>query len=230
MKNQLNPNIAIVDSGIGGISILKQLISRYNSGNYIYFADNLYMPYGNKKSKWLKNRIENIIKLLKEKYKVDYVIIACNTASSVILNNSFDNVTLMKFTDNITYFATDLTKKNLTNNRVISDKNLASKIENNIFETQKIEKIIKQCVQKHKLFKFDKLVLGCTHYELVSDIFKKFCPNTQILNNSSFLLENLHLNIISKELNLSIIVTNSSEKYRNKIFRMIKPTISSCLK
>ena len=81
-----NPTIAIVDSGIGGVSVLKQLIAKYNGGNFIYFADNLYMPYGNKNKIWLKNRIEEIIGILQDRYNVDYIIIACNTASSVLVN------------------------------------------------------------------------------------------------------------------------------------------------
>ena len=39
--------IAIIDSGIGGVSVLKQLTNKHGGGNFIYFADNLYMPYGN---------------------------------------------------------------------------------------------------------------------------------------------------------------------------------------
>ena len=40
--------IGIIDSGIGGVSILNQLIELNKTGNYVYFADNKYMPYGNK--------------------------------------------------------------------------------------------------------------------------------------------------------------------------------------
>ena len=50
----LSNSIAIIDSGIGGISVLKALINKFGTGNYIYYADNLYMPYGNKSKTVIK--------------------------------------------------------------------------------------------------------------------------------------------------------------------------------
>ena len=72
MLNCQNPTIAIVDSGIGGVSILRQLIAKHNAGNFIYYADNLNMPYGNKKQKWIKHRMDTIIKELQTKYCVAF--------------------------------------------------------------------------------------------------------------------------------------------------------------
>ena len=81
MKNDKDYTIAIFDSGIGGISILRQLISKYKAGKYIYFADNLYMPYGNKDREFVKSRVNEIIDYLRQEHKVDKIIIACNTFS-----------------------------------------------------------------------------------------------------------------------------------------------------
>ena len=78
MLNQQNPTIAIIDSGIGGISILRQLIKRYKAGNYLYFADNLFMPYGNKTKVWLNKRIDSIIKELQNKGVWIYALEAGN--------------------------------------------------------------------------------------------------------------------------------------------------------
>ena len=150
MLNKLNPTIAVIDSGIGGVSILRQLIEKYKCGNFIYFADNLNMPYGNKSKLWVKNRMDQIISILQEKYKVDYIIIACNTASASIDVNNYKNVEVMQFNQNLTYFATELTKKNLNNIKVIADKNLAKEIEKNIFNARVLELTIKRHIQTTK--------------------------------------------------------------------------------
>ena len=65
MLNKLKPTIAIIDSGIGGISVLKALLNKYHCGNYIYYADNLYMPYGKHTKSFVKKAENALNKLLK---------------------------------------------------------------------------------------------------------------------------------------------------------------------
>lgn len=221
MLKQNNPTIAIIDSGIGGVSILKQLIERYKAGNYIYFADNLFMPYGNKTKKWLRNRIENIINMLQTKYKVDVILIACNTASASIDATKFKNVYAMQFNNKYKYFATQLTKRNLPNIKVIADNTLAKLIDINIFNKSKINTIIKHHVNKYNLNKLTNLVLGCTHYELVEKEFIKYCPDTNIIKNSSFIIKNLKFNFTTSQLNIAVLLSKNSESYKNKILKLI---------
>ena len=54
--------IGIFDSGVGGLSVLSELDKVMGAEHYIYFADNLHMPYGNKEKCWLKKRIKAIIR------------------------------------------------------------------------------------------------------------------------------------------------------------------------
>ena len=70
MLNKLKTTIAVVDSGIGGTSVLSELIEKYPHYNYIYFADNLNMPYGKKSKRFLLKRAKEIIDVLKNSYKV----------------------------------------------------------------------------------------------------------------------------------------------------------------
>lgn len=221
MINKLNPTVAIIDSGIGGVAVLKQIISKYKAGNYIYFADNLYMPYGNKNRTWLNKRVNKLVKLLNEKYKVDLIIIACNTASTCVDENDYKNVITMKFNKNLTYFTTSLTKKNLPKNNVIDDKNLAKLIEKNIFNKEKLDKIIQKQVKIHMLDKQLSFVLGCTHFELVYEVFKKYCPKSEIENNSMFLIQALELLIKQNDLNVAVLTTKNDEKLRDKIKKLL---------
>ncbi len=222
MLKKLKPTIAILDSGIGGISILQSLIDKYKSGNYIYFADNLYMPYGNKLKKFLKKRVEAIIQKLIEKYNADMVIVACNTASSLIDENKYKNVLTMRFNPNIHCFATKLTKKMLDRDNVIADATLATQIEKNIFDKNKLDRLIKSHINKYKLNELDRFVLGCTHYELVIDIFKKYCPNTEIIKNSNYILKYINYFPNTTDLTILFLQSKNSESYLNKLNKLIR--------
>lgn len=220
MLNKLKPTIAIIDSGIGGISILRQLIERYHCGNYVYFADNLYMPYGRLKKNFLRKRLETIINTLRENYQVNKIIIACNTASAVLKGYISKDVITMNFIDGYTYIATPLTKKMLPNLPVISNGTLAKRIEENIFNT-KLDKIIFKFIKRYKLDNLDSFVLGCTHYELVEDIFKKYCPNTKIYLNSQFAIKDLNYEPNDENLSILFLQSNESKSYLDKLNKLI---------
>ena len=220
MLNKLKPTIAIIDSGIGGISVLKALLNKYHCGNYIYYADNLYMPYGKHTKSFVKNRVEKIINLLKEKYMVDQIIIACNTASSCI-NINDNRIFKLDFNGNFTFLTTPLTKKNL-NKPAIADRTLAKIIEKNIFNKSKLEKTVKRHIKQHNLNKLNNLVLACTHYELVYDLFKKFLPTTKIINNSSSLINNINYNPQTTETNIILLQSKSSKSYQDNFYKLIR--------
>lgn len=221
MLKSNNSTIAVIDSGLGGVSILKQLIEKNKCGNYIYVADNLYMPYGNKSKSFISKRIEELITMLKTKYNVSHIVIGCNTASSCIKNLRSD-VTTMKFDKNFTYFATELTKKSLTGHKVIADKTLAKQIEKYITNKPILNKIIKYHVKKHNLSELKSLVLACTHYELVKDIFSKNCPNTKIINNSEFIIDSIPKPNSNEELNVVVLLTKKDLNLENTILKVIK--------
>ena len=222
MLQKLEPTIAIIDSGIGGLSVLNQLIDRYHSGNYIYFADSLYMPYGNKTKQFIAQRVKNIIQFLKDKYNPDVIILACNTASSILKDEKIDNVVCMQFSKVYRYLATPLTKRILKGVDILADSTLARNIENNIFNREKLEKIIKKHIKKNKLDSLESLVLGCTHYELVAEIFEKYCPKTQIINNSKYILDNIIYSPQQDECNVEYILSKQSLKYCQKLMRLTR--------
>ena len=221
MSNSQNPTIAIIDSGIGGVSVLRQLIKKFHAGNYIYYADNLYMPYGNKTKDWLKTRLNKIINELQHNYQVDYVILACNTASASIDKENYNNLITMQFQSDLPYLATTLTKKTLPNKEIIADSTLAKQIERNIFNQAKLNRVVKQHVKIHQLDKLKEFILGCTHYELIQPIFKKLCPNSKVINNSSFIIDLLKFNIQGNELNIVVKLSKQDYQINNRIFNLI---------
>ena len=71
--------IGFYDSGVGGLNILKKTITQINDLNFIYVADNLNLPYGNKSDDFILNRSMEIVTFL-IKEKANTIVLACNTA------------------------------------------------------------------------------------------------------------------------------------------------------
>ena len=84
--------IGIFDSGVGGITVLKEIKNKMPNENIIYIGDTQNFPYGNKsKEEIIKFSIENVNKLLKKDVKI--IVIACGTATSQalgVLKEKFD--------------------------------------------------------------------------------------------------------------------------------------------
>lgn len=78
-------NIGIFDSGIGGITVLEEIIKILPKENYIYYSDSKNNPYGNKTKKEVIEISEEIVKyFIKRNCKV--IVIGCNTASAVAVD------------------------------------------------------------------------------------------------------------------------------------------------
>ena len=73
--------IGVFDSGIGGVTVLREIKKVLPYENYIYFSDSANNPYGDKTDEKLIKRCEEIVNILINK-KVKCIVIACNTASA----------------------------------------------------------------------------------------------------------------------------------------------------
>jgi len=82
----MNNPIGIFDSGIGGLTVLYEAQKLLPQENFIYFSDNKNIPYGDKSSGQVKNLVSKGIKFLANK-NVKTMIVACNTATSVAIND-----------------------------------------------------------------------------------------------------------------------------------------------
>jgi len=175
----------------------------------IYLSDNLNSPYGNKSKEEIKNfSTKNTNWLIEKGCKI--IVVACNTATT----NSIDylrNTYKIPFvgvepaikpaanntkTGVVGVLATKgtLTSNlfNITSNDYCSEikiiesdgKGLVELIENGIFSGEKLEKMLKLFIDPMISANIDYLVLGCTHYPLISKSLKKILPrNVKILDS-----------------------------------------------
>ncbi len=73
--------IGIFDSGIGGVTVLKEIVKILPNEEYIYYSDSKNNPYGDKNDEEILKICDNIVEILiKENCKI--IVIACNTASA----------------------------------------------------------------------------------------------------------------------------------------------------
>lgn len=77
--------VLFFDSGVGGLSIYKDVVEKNTNLKSFYLFDNEFFPYGNKDEHLLKDRVLSLVKRSIERFDIDLVVIACNTASTTVL-------------------------------------------------------------------------------------------------------------------------------------------------
>ena len=191
--------IGVFDSGVGGLTVAKELMRYLPDEKIIYFGDTARVPYGIKSAETVtKFSLENILFLLKKNVKL--VVVACNTASSlalpkikrhfnvpiigVITPGAKEAVSVTK-NKRIGIIATRATTR--SESYVKEIKRLDSKIktfsvacplfvplaEEGWLNSKVAEDVARAYLAPFKKYNIDTLILGCTHYPLLKVIIKK---------------------------------------------------------
>ena len=189
-----NKPIGIYDSGVGGLSVLREIKKTLPLESFIYVADQKYVPYGGKTKAELHKLSSNIVKFLISQ-KVKIVVIACNTStvySISFLRKKFSlpiigTVPVIKTLAKLTktkktaVFSTPATAKSpyltgLINKFAkgikvyrIGGTGLEELVEEGNIKSKKINKILKIFLSPLKLKKVDVIALSCTHYPFLRD-------------------------------------------------------------
>ncbi|MCX7708544.1 MAG: glutamate racemase [Clostridia bacterium] len=78
--------IGFFDSGIGGLTVLKEALRQLPNEDYIYYADTSHVPYGTKTKEEVRTYIFEAVDFIAE-HSVDALVIACNTATSIAVKD-----------------------------------------------------------------------------------------------------------------------------------------------
>lgn len=190
--------IGFFDSGVGGISVLKESIKLMPNEHFIYLGDSANAPYGIKNVEELKQLSKNAAEFLYEK-NVKAIVVACNTATSVAINylrDEYKDIPVIGIEPAlkpavslnregiIIIMATPITLSEKKFNNLMNKFNNKSKIEpmpcpglvelieDGIVEGPQIEEYLKEKFKKYGKKKISAVVLGCTHYPFVSKTIK----------------------------------------------------------
>lgn len=197
--------IGVFDSGVGGVTVLKECIRENPNFEYLYYSDSIHNPYGDKtKEEVLDITSEIVSYLIKEGCSI--IVIACNTASAIAvdyLRQSYpsiifvaiepaikcaydsleDNVLIMatKGTMDSDKFNTLYAKYHRDNFYLKSCVGLANLIENG--DKDKIRSYLKDNISEYKE-KVNSVVLGCTHYPLIKNEIREVLGNVTFYDGS----------------------------------------------
>lgn len=78
-------NILVFDSGLGGLTVFREAIKARPDGSFVYAADDAFFPYGRQEEPKLIARVLDVMGELIAAHRPDLVVIACNTASTIVL-------------------------------------------------------------------------------------------------------------------------------------------------
>ena len=80
-----SPTILIFDSGLGGLTVFREVVKARPDASYVYVADDAFFPYGQHSEAQLVGRVVPLMEKLIATHAPDLVVIACNTASTLVL-------------------------------------------------------------------------------------------------------------------------------------------------
>ena len=205
----MNKKIGILDSGIGGTTVLNEIIKLLPKEDYVYYADSKNNPYGEKSPKEIYKIVENIVEFLLKEKDCKMIVIACNTAKTrcmkklkekykdipfvgtvpaikVACDNNYKHTLVLATPSTIDSERTkELIEENRKENQeiiLISCDGLANAIETK--NKEKMNDILENVKEKTKNTPIDSIVLGCTHYPLIKDEIHKFFKDIPLLDGS----------------------------------------------
>ena len=201
--------VGVFDSGVGGLTVVREIIRQLPNENIVYFGDTARVPYGSKSKNTIIRFSEQIIRFLKTK-QVKTIVIACNTASALALDTvreEFD-VPIMGVVipgaraaveatihQKVGVVGTDATVRSGMYTKVIREMNpqieviekacplFVPLVEEGFKEHVVTREIIEYYLESMRATDIDAIILGCTHYPLLRSKIRAYMgEKIQIVN------------------------------------------------
>lgn len=195
----MNRPIGFLDSGVGGLTVVKEAMRQLPNESIIYIGDNARCPYGPRSVKEISTYTNQMVDFLLTK-DIKLLVIACNTATAVCLEEIKAQVSIPVIgviqpgaraankytkTGNIGILGTEGTIKSgmypetlLQKNRDLTTTSLACPafvplVESQQYNTPLAKKVVAETLSPLKKQSIDTVILGCTHYPLLRDTIQK---------------------------------------------------------
>jgi len=197
--------ILIFDSGLGGLTVYREIAMARPDADFLYVADNAAFPYGALKETALVERVVGLMGDLIETHRPDLVVIACNTASTIVLPDLRKKFTLpfvgtvpaikpactSSVTRRVSVLGTEATVKREYTRALIRDyaqdcevtlvgaKQLAAYAEAELGGTPASDDALRDEITpcfRDDGKRTDTIVLACTHYPLLIERLQKLSP------------------------------------------------------
>jgi len=200
--------IGIFDSGVGGLSVWRELVKLMPNEDYIYYADSANCPYGPKDPEYVRKRSSEIVEMLITK-GCDLIVVACNTATAaaikylretyvipfVGMEPAIKPAVLNSKSGVVGVLATagtfkgklylDTLAKFAGDVKVIErvGEGLVELVESGNTESHEAELLIRKYVEPMIDAHADHIVLGCTHYPFLEKVIEKVVDGRAVIVN-----------------------------------------------
>ena len=209
MKNKKMAPVGVFDSGVGGLTVAREISRQLPYENIVYFGDTARVPYGSKSQNTIIRFSEQIIRFLRTK-QVKAIVIACNTASALALDAVKDEFDLpiigvvipgaraaVEATTNgkVGVVGTEATVQSGMYTKVIQGMNpkieviekacplFVPLVEEGFKEHIVTREIIEYYLESMRNTDIDAMILGCTHYPLLRSKIREYMGDKiQIVN------------------------------------------------
>ena len=205
-----NEYIGVFDSGLGGISVLKELVNQMPQEKFLYYGDSANAPYGNKTTAQVQELTLSAAEYLMSR-GCKALVIACNTATAAaikILRSTYPDTIIIgiepalkvaadRFPQgSIGVMATPVTLREekfhqqverFPNVKVtaICAPGLVELVESGHWDDEETRTLLKPLLSMYEN-KLDAVVLGCTHYPFAAKVIGECLgENTQLLDGSA---------------------------------------------
>jgi len=201
--------VGVFDSGIGGLTVVKSLLQHQLFEEIVYFGDTARVPYGIKDRNTIIRYAIEAVEFFKN-FELDLIIVACNTVSAYALDemrdssscpvigvveagilatsnalaNKESNILILatKATINSKAYETGLKNQDFNNIQAKATSLFVPIVEEEIYEGEILEATFKHYFKA--IEQPDAIILGCTHFPLLSDSLKNYFSKSTILIHS----------------------------------------------
>ncbi|MCL4117624.1 UNVERIFIED_CONTAM: hypothetical protein GTU68_015689 [Idotea baltica] len=225
--------IGVFDSGVGGLTVVKNIMEQLPNENIVYFGDIARIPYGTKSKETIQKFAAQTAKFLVQ-YDVKVIIIACNTISALakdIVKNIAKDIPVIdvisvavKSVQNFKYIGVLATPATVNShayeqNILLQNKNakvysqacglFVSMIEEGFISGDIVRIIAKEYLMNFENQKLNCMILGCTHYPIIKETLADILIDIELIDPSY--LATIELKKLLQENNISNSSINSAK-------------------
>lgn len=235
--------IGVFDSGVGGVSVLKEILKYFPNDNIIYFGDSLHAPYGERAIEEIRSLCLKVSDFLVFNQKVDVIVVACNTATGAaidimksrysipvigVVSNGAKEALKVSKNLNIGILATPATVKMEVYPKVLNNLNFQVKsfqvkcplfvgmIENKWIDSKENDNLIKSYLNLLPK-EVDTIILGCTHYPLIQKYISRFYKGNIVdpaMETVRSLIKNIGLSTSKSKGSIEFYVSGDCDKFK----------------
>ena len=221
-----NP-IGVIDSGVGGLTVLVRLIEAMPDQPFLYIADQDWCPYGPRAPKEVKRRVFSLVEYLLGR-GCQFVVLACNTATAaavdalrrhynvpfVGMEPAIKPAALTSKTHHVGVLATEGTFSGALFQRtaaacklyaqlhLVVGQGLVELVESGRANSEDADEVLRELLAPLLVQNIDRLVLGCTHYPLLQRALERVLPPTVEIQDSASAIAKQALRIRSAMCNV----------------------------